>query len=118
MDRRVIRRLAKGLRELGFAEAGAGRGAQGDLPAVLRIRGRSGVRRLADLRGGPTAEAPVVGIHLFDGDVRPLGRLVQYALQGLGDFLDDLGFLLGGGSLAGNANADEWHGGLRYGLAC
>src|SRR5882757_271572 len=65
---------------------------------------------LANRGGRSTAEAPVIGIDFFNRDMGPLRRLVQYALQGLGYFLDDLGLLFRGGPFTGDADADERHG--------
>jgi hypothetical protein len=37
--------------------------------------------------------------------------LAEYTVQGVGDFGDDLGFLLAGDAVGGDAHTDEGHGG-------
>src|SRR5471032_938089 len=60
--------------------------------------------------GGHSGVAPVIGVDFFDDDVGQVRAFAEYALQGVGDFGDDLGFLIPGNTIAGNTNADERHG--------
>ncbi|GDX99099.1 hypothetical protein LBMAG48_15030 [Phycisphaerae bacterium] len=54
-------------------------------------------------------QTPVVGIELVDHDVDVLGFLVEHALQGRGDFCDNLGVLLASDAVLGYFDLDVWH---------
>ena len=60
--------------------------------------------------GGDTGVAPVVGVDFLDNDVRQVGTFIEDAFEGFGEFGDDLGFLLRGHAVTGDAQADEGHG--------
>lgn len=59
--------------------------------------------------GGDSGVAPVIGIDFFDDDVGQVRAFVQDAFEGFGELGDDLGFLLRGNAVTGNAQADKGH---------
>lgn len=60
--------------------------------------------------GGDAGVAPVIGVDFFDDDVGQVRALVEHAFEGFGELGDDLGFLLRGHAVTGDAQADEGHG--------
>src|SRR6187402_2783587 len=69
---------------------------------------RAGIR-WPELRGRQSLVAPVFHRYFVDDHEGHLRRLAEDALQGLGDFGDDLGFLLRRVAFFRNTNVDVGH---------